>query len=169
MLSYTDVHVLIAHILLRISFLRSIMYILLHTSTVRAYSIAPVCDGTYSTVYIFSRIFEYAFICIACVCCSLIQMYTLISRILYVCSMIQYGVHVLIAYIPLFLLLLTSIFILYSCHIYSTTPGPPALLSHTDVETLIAHMFPHASLRSLYFVFIILWLSSYASLPCMFP
>lgn len=130
------------------------MYILLHTSMLRAYSIAPVCDGTYSTVYIFSRIFHYAFICISCVHCSLIQLYTLISRILYVCSMIQYGVHVLIVYIPLFLLLLTSTVMLYSFHIYSTTSGTPALLSHTDAETPITHMFPHASLRSLYFVFI---------------
>lgn len=149
-----DVHVLIAHILLRISFLRSIMYILLHTSTLRAYSIAPVCDGTYSTVYIFLRIFHYAFICIACVRCSLIQFYTLISRILYVCFVIQHGVHVLIMYTPLFLLLLTSTVILYSFHVYSTAPDTPALLSHTDVETPIAHMFPHASLCSLYFVFI---------------
>lgn len=154
LLSYTDVHILITHILLHISFMCSIMYIILHTSTLRAYSIAPIRDGTYSTVYIFSRIFHYVFICIACVRCSLIQLYTLISRILYVCSVIWYGVHVLIAYIPLFLLLLTSTVILYTCHVYSTAPGTPALLSHTNAETPIVHMFPHASLHSFYFVFI---------------
>lgn len=56
MLSYTDVHILIVHILLRVFFLRSIMYILLHTSMLRAYSItlvymAPILLCTYFRVY----------------------------------------------------------------------------------------------------------------------
>lgn len=145
------------------------MYIQLHTSMLRAYSIAPVCDGTYSNVYIFSRIFHYGFICIACVCCSLIQLYTLISRILYVCSVIRYGVHVLIEYIPFFLLILTSTVILYSCHVYSTAPNTPALLSHKMLRhrsrtCFLTHLCIHSTLFSFN-----LWLSSYGCLPCTFP